>query len=437
MNAGPLNHRGGIRLTAGRNRLFPFWNGAVPTICTVPLRQHVGAAASPLVKKGDMVREGMLIGRSSESRIHAPIPGIVREITDIVGYDGASSKAVVIELNGEFDRLGKQEQEHPWRNQPPEQLRKQIMDRGVVGMGDEGYPAHLKYEAASREEIELLVLNGMESDAYMQADQEMVRRYPARMVEGAEILERVLEPTRVVWAFESRNREGAKLLRRVIQERGLNWKVKILPHRYPQGDEKLLLQRLTGREVPSGGSSLDIGSVVVNVSTAHEVYEAVVLRKPVIERVVTVAGGAVRNPSNLKVRLGMQIQELIEECGGLTEMPNRIVINGAMRGYTVTDVSLPVIKTTRAILALTEDEVASGRELPCIQCGRCVRSCPVGLNPTRLYKLIERGELQLALDEGLMDCRECGICAHVCPSRIPLVERFREAKRLARERGLI
>jgi electron transport complex protein RnfC len=311
------------------------------------------------------------------------------------------------------------------------------MDRGVVGMGDEGYPSHLKYEAAMSEDVELLVINAMESDHYMQADLQLVRSYPEKILEGAEILERIVSPKRLIFAFESRNRDGASLLRRAISERGLGWKVKVIPHRYPQGDEKILLQRLTGREVPSGGTSLDIGAVVTNVSTAHEIREAIVLRKPVIERVVTVAGGAIRNPANLKVRLGMQIQELIEECGGLSTLPDRIVVNGVMRGHTVRDVSLPVTKTTRSILALTKEEVGASEELPCIQCGRCIRSCPVGLNPMRLYKLIERGELSRALDEGLMDCRECGICGHVCPSRIPLVERFKEAKKAAEEQGLL
>lgn len=437
MNLGPLLQHGGVRLTEGRTKPLPFRNAAVPTICTVPLKQHVGIAATPLVKRGDTVREGMLIGKSPDTRIHAPIPGIVRDIREVAGHDGVPTAAVVIELNGEFDRLGKKEGEHQWRNQTPEQLRKALMDRGVVGMGDEGYPSHLKYEAAISEEIELLVINAMESDHYLQADLQLVRSYPEKVLEGAEILERIVTPKRLVFAFESRNRDGAALLRRAIAERGANWKVKVIPHRYPQGDEKILLQRLTGREVPSGGTSLDIGAVVTNVSTVHEAYEAIVLRKPVIERVVTVAGGAIRNPANLKVRLGMQIQELIEECGGLSQLPDRIVVNGVMRGHTIQDVSLPVTKTTRSILALTKEEVGASEELPCIQCGRCIRSCPVGLNPMRLFKLIERGELSRAVEEGLMDCRECGICAHLCPSRIPLVERFKEAKRAAGEQGLI
>lgn len=437
MNLGPLKQHGGIRLTEGRTTPLPFRNAAVPTICTVPLKQHVGSAATALVKRGDTVREGMLIGRSDETRIHAPIPGIVRDLRDVMGYDGSVSKAVVIELNGEFDRLGKKEGEHQWRNHSPEQLQKALMDRGVVGMGSEGYPSHLKYAAAMAEEIELLVINGVESDHYMQADLQLVRSYSEKLIEGAEILERIVAPKRMLFALEARNRDGARTLRRAIAARGLDWKVKVLPHLYPRGDEKILLQRLTGREIPSGGTSLDVGAVVVNVSTSYEAYEAIVLRKPVIERVVTVAGGAIRRPANLKVRLGMPLEELIAECGGLSELPDRMVINGVMRGHTIQDVSLPVTKTTRAILALTKDEVGSSAELPCIQCGRCIRSCPVGLNPTRLYKLVEHDELEKAVEEGLMDCRECGVCAHVCPSRIPLVERFREAKRSAGERGLL
>ena len=437
MNLGPLRQHGGISLTAGRTTPLPFWNAAIPTICTVPLKQHVGAPATPLVKPGDTVREGMLIGRSEHTRIHAPIPGVVRELREVRGYDGTSGDAVVIELNGEFDRLGKQESVHQWRNMSPEQLRGTLKDRGVVGMGDHGYPLHLKYEAASREEIDLLVINGMESDLFLQADQQLVRSYTEQLVEGAQILERILEPARLVWVFHDGNRENARRVRRLLREAGVKWRVSVLPQRYPFGDEKLLIQRLTGKEIPSRGTSLDVGTVVANVSSVMEAYQAVVLRKPIIERIVTVAGGAIRKPANLKVRLGMQVQELIEECGGLKEMPDRIVINGVMRGYTIQDVTLPITKTTRAVIALTKEEVGEAVEAPCIQCGRCVRSCPVGLNPMRLYKLIERDEIAQAVEEGLMDCRECGICAHVCPSRIPLVERFQEAKQAARERGLL
>lgn len=436
MNLGPLRQHGGIRLTDGRSKPLPFANAAVPTVCTVPLKQHHGEPASPLVKRGDTVREGMLIGRSGDTRIHAPIPGVVRDITDLVDPDGTPCKAIVIELNGEFDRLGKQEVVHNWRGRTASQLREALLDRGVVGMGDQGYPTHLKLDVASKRQVEVLVINALESDPNLQADQQLVRLYPEKIIEGAQMLERIVSPGRVVFAFESRNRESAAILREVVAKRELPWSVKVLPHRYPLGDEKIALQRLTGREIPPGGSSLDIGALVINVSSAHEVYEAIALRKPVIERIITVAGGAIKTPKNLKVRLGMQIQELIQECGGLTEMPDRIVLNGVMRGYTITDVTMPVTKTTRAILALTRGEVGQAPQLPCIQCGRCIRSCPVGLNPARLHKLINHGELSRAVDEGLMSCRECGICAHVCPSRIPLVERFREAKEAARKRGL-
>lgn len=436
MNLGPFRQHGGIRLTDGPTAILPFANAAVPTVCTVPLKQHVGVPATPLVKRGDTVREGMLIGRAPETRIHAPIPGVVRDIIDVTDEEGVPCKAIVIELNGEFDRLGKQEAVHNWRGHTAGQLRDALLDRGVVGMGGNGYPSHLKLQAAAAENVEVLAINALESDPDLQADQQLVRLYPEKIIEGAQILERIASPGRVVFVFESRNRESARILARVVAERELPWSVKVFPHRYPLGDEKILLQRLTGREIPPGGEALDVGALVVNVSTAHEVYEAIALRKPVIERIITVAGGAVRKPSNLKVRLGMQIQELIEECGGLTEIPDRIVLNGVMRGYTITDVTLPVTKTTRAILALTRREVAGAAELPCIQCGRCVRSCPVGLNPARLYKLIDHGELNRAVEEGLMSCRECGICAHLCPSRIPLVERFKEAKHSARERGL-
>ena len=198
--------------------------------------------------------------------------------------------------------------------------------------------------------------------------------------------------------------------------------------KYPQGDERQLVRAVTGREIPSGGTAIDVGAVTVDVATASAVHDAVVYHQPLIERIVTVAGGAIARRANIKVRVGTPVSELIAECGGFSTTPAKVVLGGPMTGHTVADLATPVTKGTRAILALTRREVHPAPQTPCIHCGRCVEACPMGLNPMRLSKLIEYGELARAVEEGLFDCTECGACGYICPSRIPLVDGMRDGK---------
>ncbi|WP_455381843.1 electron transport complex subunit RsxC, partial [Salinispira pacifica] len=417
-----------------RTREKRIWNAAIPAVAVVPFAQHRGVPAQPLVRPGDRVREGMLIGRTDGEEcapVHSPIPGVVKELISIGLPGGGSSQAAVIALDGEFDRLGREPRLFPWEHLTPEKLIETIAGMGVVGMGGEAIPTALKYRRARSAGIDRLLINGLESEPYMAADHRLMVEKAEQLIEGIRIAERALGVGRTSIAIASDKEEAIDALSTAIASSGASVHLIRMRAKYPQGDEKQLVRVVAGREVPSGGGALDAGVAVSNAATIFAVYEAVVLQKPLIDRVLTVAGGAVRNPGNLKVRIGTPVAELFEECGGFTERPARIVVGGPMMGVGIFDLSTPVTKGTRAILALTQAEVGNAPQTACIQCGRCVRACPMGLEPILLHKYIDHRQFDRAVEAGLSDCQECGACAYVCPAHIPLVQSLKAGKRAA------
>ena len=408
----------------------PVWNASVPVVSIVPLLQHLGTPAECLVGPGDTVREGMLIGRSSGhagSQIHSPVPGTVRELREIHLSGGRKSPAVVIDMGGEFDRLGKSARVYPWVDVPRKQLLAIIADKGVVGMGS-GLPTHLKLSIPRGRRAEILIINGAECEPYITADHRIMVEKAAELAEGARVAAKILECSRIVIAVQAEKKEALEAVERAAETAGSRAEIMALRSKFPQGDEKLLIKAVTGREVPSGGSSLDTGAVVINIGTLFSLYEAVVLQKPVIDRVLTVAGGAIRNPGNLKVRIGTPLSDLIEECGGFVEEPEKIVIGGPMMGNTVYDPATPVTKITSGVLFLTSREIRNSRRTNCLNCGRCIACCPMGLDPAALHKWVDHADFEVAFRAGILDCRECGCCGYVCPARIPLVQGLRVGK---------
>jgi len=416
-------------------RHLPSWNAVIPQTSVVPLLQHVGRPATAIVGPGDTVREGMLIGRASgedSANVHAPIPGIVREIREISLSGAVRCEAVVIDMGGEFDRLGKRLPAHEWSSLKPPAILRLIRDHGIVGMGGHAVASHVKYGAALGRPVETLILNGAESEPYLSADHRVMVERPAAVLTGLQIVERLLAPERIVVGIEANKPDAIAAMSSTIRELGLAYDVVKLTVKYPQGDERQLIRAVTGREIPSGGVPQDVGCMTVGVATASAIRDAVVFRQPLIERVVTVSGDAVNSPANVKVRIGTAIGDLIEECGGFSSTPAKIVVGGPMMGQTITDLRTPITKDSRGVLALTRNEVRQAPRTPCIQCGRCVEACPMGLNPALLFRLIDHHNGAAALDEGLLDCTECGSCGYICPSRIPLVQGLRIGKARAR-----
>jgi electron transport complex protein RnfC len=416
---------------------IPIRNAPVPPLAVIPMHQHMGAPAECLVQPEQTVGEGMLIGRATgpfSANVHSSIPGRVRELTEIYLPNGIRSKAAVIQFEGEFGRSGKSAAVEEWDNKGPEEFLAAIREQGIVGLGGATFPTPIKLAVREGSAVEFFVMNGVECEPFLTADHRLMLEKTDELLSGVAIIARILTPRRVLIGVEANKPDAIDALEKAVAKRGLPYEVVPLRVRYPQGDEKQLLKALTGREVPSGGLPLDIGAVVSNAGTVFAIYEAVVLNKPLVERIVTVSGAAIARPGNFKVRIGTPIRDLVEECGGFRQSPGKVIAGGPMMGFALADLDAPVTKGVSGILALTARQTAPRRETACIGCGRCVEACPFGLSPTILYKLIDHLQYAEAMAMGLMDCKECGCCGFVCPARIPLVQGMKLGKNMGRKK---
>jgi len=409
-------------------------NAAVPSLAVIPLLQHAGSAARCVVKPGDLVGEGMLIGKADgvhSANVHSSIPGRVLEVRAWQAPDGPPCQAVVIELLGAFEKSGRRQEMRVWESLPRIDVLGRIQAAGVVGLGGEQVPTHLKLAMAPGRAVSLLVANGVSCEPSLSADYALMKEKAREIVEAMKICRALLNPARMVLALGENAEDLVAEFERTFRTCGMTSEIVLMPSRYPQGNEQILLSSLDGTGLLSPPPS---SSVVLNVATLNAVYEAVVFDRPLIERVLTVTGLPVAEPRNLKVRLGVRIGDLFDECGGLTAEIAKVVAGGPMRGVTVDSLDMPVTKGTLGVVAFSRAEARARRQWPCIRCGACIEVCPWDLEPTRLYKLIEQGDTATAEREGLSRCTECGCCAFACPSHIPLVALFRGGKE-AHNRG--
>jgi electron transport complex protein RnfC len=418
-----------------RTREEAIRNAPIPAEAVIPLHQHMGTPAECLVQPGDEVREGMLIGRATgpfSASVHSSVPGKVKEIREIYLPNGVRSLSVVIAVEGEFGRPASEPA--AWQQMSGQQLLARIREMGIVGLGGATFPTPLKYSVREGSRVSSFVVNGVECEPFLTADHRLMLEKSEEILTGIRIVARILEPEQVLIGIEENKPDAVAALTAAVEKARLDYRVVPLKLKYPQGDEKQLLKALIGREVPSGGLPLDIGAVVSNVGTVFAVYEAFEKNKPLIDRIVTVSGTALAEPANLKVRLGTPVRELIEDCGGFKEPPAKIISGGPMMGFALVDLESPVTKGTSGILALSRKELGAAAETNCLSCGRCLRACPLGLQPVTLYKYIDHRRYDDALAEGLMDCKECGCCSYVCPARIPLVQGMKLGKLMTRKK---
>ncbi len=397
----------------------------------VPLSQHVGAPCDPIVSPGDSVKKGQKIGEARgfvSAPVHAPTSGKVLKIGDFPHPLGRPLPAVEIESDGldawADDIRGRED----FLSLSPDDLRAIIREKGLVGMGGAAFPTHVKLSPPEGKSVDTLIINGAECEPYLTADFRLMVEEPEKVIGGMAIMIAILGVERVFVAIEANKPEALEAMMKALREER-RVEVVALEVKYPQGAEKQLIKTLVNREVPSsGGLPMDVGVLVQNVGTSAAIDQAVRLGIPLIERVVTVTGEGIREPKNLRVRIGTPITDLLEACGGFAERPGKLILGGPMMGLNQYTTDVPVIKGTSGVLVLPDVQVNVEEPRNCIRCGTCVSVCPMNLLPNVLGVLATQGLFDEAEKNYLLECIECGSCAYACPARIPLVHLIRYAK---------
>ena len=394
----------------------------LPATVIILLHQHVGAPCEPLVKEGDEVKAGQKIGDSDSfvsAPVHSSISGVVKEISTQLSPIGSEVQGIIIESDGRAESA-KLEAIDPATASKREILAR-IREAGIVGLGGEAFPTHVKLSPPEGKEINTVILNGSECEPCMTSDHRLMLEQPDKVVKGMKVIMKVLNVDRGFIGIEDNKKDAITRMREAVgTESDKRIEVISLKTKYPQGEERILIKTILNHEIPSGGYSCDIGVIVQNVSTAKAIYDAVYEGIPLIERVVTVTGD-VKEPKNLLVRIGTSFHELIEECGGFRGEKGKILNGGPMRGIAQYK-DVPVIKGIRCILVLDIEKSRIPEERECTSCGTCIEACPIGLMPTALGKLVRKKRFEDCTDYHILDCLECGSCTYVCPSKIPLVQ---------------
>jgi electron transport complex protein RnfC len=431
---------GGLRLTANKQMSTQqaIQEVPIPAQLILPITQHVGDPAQPIVSIGERVLKGQLIAEPDDTlgaAIHASSSGTVIAIESLPVSRrlGDNAPCVVIECDGKDEAIQPRDAAENFASLQPKQLLEKIILGGIVGLGGAVFPTAQKLMQARTTHINHLILNGVECESYISCDDMLMRDRPAEIISGAQILMHALQIDVCFIAVESDKPEAIRclgeVLGRINDERIV---LKQVPTIYPSGGEDQLVQLVTNREVPSGGLPSDIGCLVQNVGTAAAIHDWIIDGEALISRVTTITGDGVKNPVNVRARLGTTVADIIEFTGGYTERAQQLIIGGPMTGKSVTTDRVPVVKATNCVLVSSQAPSISP-ELPCIRCGDCASVCPVQLLPQQLFWYACADNEAKLRDFGLMDCIECGCCDVVCPSHIPLTADFRVAKGRIRE----
>ena len=407
----------------------------LPNEVLVPMIQHIGAPSTPLVKKGDKVLTGQLIGEAAgfvSANIHSPISGTVTAVDDFSNGQGLRLTMVAIKREGDewmenIDRTAEHKRECTLT---PAEIVQKIKAAGIVGLGGAQFPTHVKLSIPDGQKVDTLIINGVECEPYLTSDYRNMVERAEMMLTGVEILMRALGVERAVIGVENNKPDAIEHLNKVIARdsyRGIE--VMPLQMRYPQGGEKQLIVATTGRQVPPPPAlPLSVGVVVCNVSSAIAVYEAVQKNKPLVQRVVTVTGKSIKDTKNLLTRFGTPVSALIEKCGGLPEGDNRVLNGGPMMGRPMSNLASPVMKGCSGITVLSGAEALRGEPSACIKCAKCVEACPMGLEPYLLSKLSKKQSWEVVEKNDIVSCIECGCCQFTCPANIALLDYIRLGK---------
>jgi Na+-translocating ferredoxin:NAD+ oxidoreductase subunit C len=421
-------HPPGNKLSA----VSPIEELRLPESVFIPLSQHIGSPATPIVKRGDTVKTGQLIAKSSgfvSANIHSSVSGKVKKVDNSIDSSGYLKQGIFIDVNGDdwIEEIDRSQDLIKKISLDGEAIIKKIQDAGIVGLGGATFPTHVKLVPPRGMKADILLINGVECEPYLTSDHRLMLEKVDEIIIGTRLIMKAIKVKKAVVGIENNKPDAIELLTAKTKEFN-DISVVALKVKYPQGGEKQLIKAVTGKEVSSGALPVAVGALVYNVGTVFAVYEAVQKNKPLFERVITVTGKALDNPANYKVRIGTPTSLLIEAAGGLPADTGKVISGGPMMGRTLQSIDVAVTKGTSGILLMREQESKRDEAANCIRCSRCVDVCPMSLEPYYLKLVSEKHLFDKAEGNRILDCIECGSCSYTCPSNIPLLDYIRFGK---------
>ena len=430
--------KGGIhppenKLTSGKKiNILP-----VSKVVYVPIAQHIGIPSEIIVERKDKVVIGQVIAKSGgfvSSNIHSPVAGSVTKLDKIIDSSGYKKQCIVIRTDAK-DQSNFEDIVYPLKKEielAPTEILHRITDYGIVGLGGATFPSHVKLNVKKGKIIDCLIINGVECEPYLTADHRLMLERPEEIIVGIQILMTALDINKAIIGIENNKKDAIETFKGLV-DNDKRIQIATLKVKYPQGSEKQLVRSILKREVPKNGLPVDVGVIVHNVGTIFAIYQAIQHNKPLTERVVTVTGKKLQNPSNFWVKIGTPISALIDEVGGLPNGTRKIINGGPMMGKAIKNTDVPITKGTSGILVISEEEASRKESKNCIRCGDCVFVCPMGLEPFLLMNLTEKGLYERAAKEDITTCIECGSCSYVCPSHRPLLDYIRYGKSIIKK----
>ena len=414
----------------------PIREAALPKQAVFSMFQHIGAPAKPIVKKGDVVKVGTMIAEAGgfvSAPVHSSVSGTVSKVDVVIDASGTRRQAIFVDVNGDEweDAIDRSPELVPLSDRPEldaATIINKVKEAGIVGLGGATFPCHVKLSPPPGSKAECVIINAVECEPYLTADHRLMLEHPEEILVGVSLIMKAVSVEKGYIGIENNKPDAIRLMTEKAQAYP-NIEIVPLKVKYPQGGEKQLIDAVIGSQVPAPPAiPISVGAVVQNVGTAFAIYQAVMKNKPLVDRIITVTGKSVSNPSNLLARLGTPFQQLIDECGGLPEDSGKIIGGGPMMGKALLNLDVPMTKGSSGLLIMRNDEAKRAEPDPCIRCAKCVSACPMGLEPYLLATLSDKQEWEMAEGNDVVSCIECGSCQFTCPSHRPLLDNIRVGK---------